>query len=1046
MKKKLIAWLLVICMAISLLPAAALADTAATSGKCGDNVTWTLSDDGTLTISGKGAMYDYDYSSYDSKETAPWSAFNYVVKKVVVKDGITKIGDGAFYSKLQLETASIPGSVKSIGNDAFSDCRNLTNITIEPGTTTIGDRAFKTCQKLTMLPIPNTVKTIGRASFGGCRGIINLVIPDSIQSIDEYAFSGTDIETVSFGKNITRIPYCAFNGAKIKDIFYSGTKEQYKAITIEDCGGGFSTATVHYNHTHNYSFAETVAPTCTEKGYDKYVCANGEFKRENYVKAKGHTEVVVPGYPATYEKEGLSDGKICSECGATLVKQSVIPVRVDYISDVYIKDLTSPQIGQKLDYDITLSTSPNANMIADGDKAPIYEWYAYNDYTGEYEPITAPNYICNSRSYRLYITMYPTEHCGFDKSTNYWLNGDLLGQTAGDMKIEQLKDKGVRIQLNFGVGRYDDAHTISTVKYTNMPSTYSIGDKVANFTPGTLKGVGEYFWYIAKLDSNENIVGMYVAKEQEATMLKAMPDLTSSDIADARKSFGTTFESDYYYALYNYQIIPVEYQFDLYVTVNVTYRNGETASVTFEGQGYDEESQPLAVSTSLVVVGLNPVPALKITTSAGHPKLSWNAVPGAAKYWIYRSTDGKNFKYYDSTTKTSYTNNSTTIGTTYYYKVKAVDSSGTTTDYSAIKSIKCTPAAPSLRISRVNGKPKLSWDAVNSATKYWIYRSTDGKNFKYYDSTTKTSYTNSGAASGTKYYYKVKAVKVVNGNNVASAYSYAKSLVCTPATPNVSITSANGKPKLSWNAVNGATKYWIYRSTDGENFKYYDSTTKTTYTNISTTVGTRYYYKVKAVVVDNGTSYASAFSIAKSLVCTPATPNVSITSANGKPKLSWNAVNGATKYWIYRSTDGENFKYYDSTTKTTYTNNSTTVGTRYYYKVKAVVVDNGTSYASAFSSAKSMVVRTAAPTLKTSAPEGTPSLSWNAVNGADKYWVYRSTDGVNFKYYDTTTKTTYTNKSVTAGTTYYYKVKAVNVVNGTSYASGFSNSVSVLVK
>ena len=93
-----------------------------------------------------------------------------------------------------------------------------------------------------------------------------------------------------------------------------------------------------------------------------------------------------------------------------------------------------------------------------------------------------------------------------------------------------------------------------------------------------------------------------------------------------------------------------------------------------------------------------------------------------------------------------------------------------------------------------------------------------------------------------------------------------------------------------------------------------------------------------------------------------------------------------------------------------------------------------------------MVVRTAAPTLKTSAPEGTPSLSWNAVNGADKYWVYRSTDGVNFKYYDTTTKTTYTNKSVTAGTTYYYKVKAVKVVNGTSYASGFSNSVSVLVK
>lgn len=638
-------------------------------------------------------------------------------------------------------------------------------------------------------------------------------------------------------------------------------------------------------------------------------------------------------------------------------EQTPVVMSVETVENIYFKNLAYPRLGQKLDYDFSITASPAAAIVAEGEKAPKIEWYGFNDYTGAYEPITDPNYICNSRSYRLYITMYPTDRYEFNNKTLYWLNGDLLGETAGDMKIEQLKDNGVRIQLNLGIGRYDSAHTISTVKYTNMPSTYGIGDQVANFTPGTLKGVGEYFWYIAKLDSNENIVGMYVAKDQEATMLKAMPDLTSSDIADARKSFGTTFESDYYYALYNYQIIPVEYQFAMYVTVNVTYRNGKTASITFEGQGYDEESQPLAVSTSFVAVGLNPVPALKITTSAGHPKLSWNTVPGAAKYWLYRSTDGKTFKYYDSTKSTSYTNNSTNIGTTYYYKIKAVDSSGTTTDYSAVKSIKCTTAAPSLSISRVNGKPKLSWKAVSGATKYWIYRSTDGKNFKYYDSTTKTSYTNSGAASGTKYYYKVKAVATVNGKSVASSYSYAKSLVCTPATPNVSITSANGKPKLSWNAVNGATKYWVYRSTDGKNFKYYDSTTKTTYTNNSTTVGTRYYYKVKAVVVDNGTSYASAFSSAKSMVVRTAAPTLKTAAPEGTPSLSWNAVNGATKYWVYRSTDGKEFKYYDSTTKTAYTNKSVDAGKTYYYKVKAVNVVNGTSYASDFSNSVSVIVK-----------------------------------------------------------------------------------------
>lgn len=172
-------------------------------------------------------------------------------------------------------------------------------------------------------------------------------------------------------------------------------------------------------------------------------------------------------------------------------------------------------------------------------------------------------------------------------------------------------------------------------------------------------------------------------------------------------------------------------------------------------------------------------PTLKITTVSGHPKIYWNSVSGATKYWIYRSTDGKNFKYYDSTTKTSYTNNATTIGKLYYYKVKAVkvvDGTNKASSYSNTKSIRCKPAAPSLSIARTNGKPQIYWNCIDSATKYWIYRSTDGVNFSYYDSTTKTSYTNKSTTKGKTYYYKVKAVKVISGNNYASAYSNTKSL------------------------------------------------------------------------------------------------------------------------------------------------------------------------------------------------------------------------------------------------------------------------------
>ena len=264
------------------------------------------------------------------------------------------------------------------------------------------------------------------------------------------------------------------------------------------------------------------------------------------------------------------------------------------------------------------------------------------------------------------------------------------------------------------------------------------------------------------------------------------------------------------------------------------------------------------------------VPVLKITTTAGKPQISWNAVDGATKYWIYRSTDGKTFKYYDSTTKTSYTNKSTSIGTTYYYKVKAVktvDGTNYTSDLSGAKSILCKPAAPTVSIYRTNGKPQLKWSAVTGATKYWIYRSTDGKTFKYYDSTTKTSYTNSGAASGKKYYYRVKAVAVVNGTNVTSANSSTKSLMTTLAKPTVSITTSNGKPKITWKAVTGADKYYVYRSTDGKNFSYYDSTTKLSYTNTGAKKNTKYYYKVKAICSAN-TNANSAYSAVVSIKAT----------------------------------------------------------------------------------------------------------------------------------------------------------------------------------
>ena len=339
-----------------------------------------------------------------------------------------------------------------------------------------------------------------------------------------------------------------------------------------------------------------------------------------------------------------------------------------------------------------------------------------------------------------------------------------------------------------------------------------------------------------------------------------------------------------------------------------------------------------------------------ITTAAGKPKLGWRAVDGADKYWIYRSTDGKNFKYYDSTTKTSYTNKATTIGTTYYYMVKAIDkdNNNKVLNTTAVKSIQCRPAAPGISIYRTNGKPQLKWKAVNGASKYWIYRSTDGESYNYYDSTTKLSYTNTGAENGTKYYYKVKAVAVVSGKNVASAYSNSKNLLTSLGAPYPNAWSEHGHIQLVWQGGGGdADKYWIYRSTDGKNFKYYAYSENGRYEDYGAKLGVTYYYKIKAICASNSNAN-SVFSKTVSVRVTPDLTDISVKLVNGKPHLSWKAPVLAEKYWIYRSTDGKNFKYYDCTTKTSYTNKATTPGVTYYYRMKSVIYYERQNIASDF--------------------------------------------------------------------------------------------------
>ena len=125
------------------------------------DITWSLSDDGTLTISGTD-MPNYDW------QASPWFSQGDKIKKIIIEDGVTRIGDHAFEYCSDLTSITIPNSVTSIGDWAFSGCSGLTSVTIPNSVTSIGYAAFSGCSGLTSVTIPNSVTSIGYAAFQNC--------------------------------------------------------------------------------------------------------------------------------------------------------------------------------------------------------------------------------------------------------------------------------------------------------------------------------------------------------------------------------------------------------------------------------------------------------------------------------------------------------------------------------------------------------------------------------------------------------------------------------------------------------------------------------------------------------------------------------------------------------------------------------------------------------------------------------------------------------------------------------------------------------------
>lgn len=224
-------------------------ETIVASGTCGDDLTWKLGNKGTLTISGTGEMYNY------SMADAPWKEQKDLISALVVENGATSIGSSTFDGYTSLKSIKLASTVKSIGNNAFSNT-GITSLDLPEGMESIGLGAFYNCEKMTELKLPESLTTLNNGAFAFCKGLTAVTLPNKITFIGALAFEEcTGLTSITIPENVTEIRnqafyYCtaltmvelpkalqtvgdnAFYETKLQDVYYAGTEEDWGKIAI----------------------------------------------------------------------------------------------------------------------------------------------------------------------------------------------------------------------------------------------------------------------------------------------------------------------------------------------------------------------------------------------------------------------------------------------------------------------------------------------------------------------------------------------------------------------------------------------------------------------------------------------------------------------------------------------------------------------------------------------------------------------------------------------------------------------------------------------
>ena len=770
-------------------------------GQCGDDLTWTLDSSGILTISGTGPMYGY------SLFKNPWcdsalrnSGISTRVKNVEISSGVTTLGAYALSACDSMVSVSLPETLLAVGEDCFFSSTALHNISIPNSVRSIGDCAFSGCNGLTRVTLGSGLKGIGSQAFNGCSSLSGIVIPEGVPAIEAFTFQDC---------------------SNLMEITIPRTVTSIGIYAFDGCYG---LSKVTFTGTRSQWNAIDM-----DDGNDPLLSANITFAGSG---------PAAPTVTAGTDSQGRPTLKWNAVSGAARYEV----YRARSRSGEYIKYST-----------VTGTSYTNTSYIEDGNTYYYKVRALKSDGTaGAWSSIVSVTYRAASTG----TLTAPTVTGGTDSQGRPTLKWD---KVAGAAKYEVYRARSRS-------GEYIKYSTVTGTSYTNTSYIengntyyYKVRALKSDGTAGAWSSIVSVTYRAASTGtlSAPTVTGGNDSQGRPTLTWKAVTGAAKYEVYRARSRSGE-------YIKYS-TVTGTSYTNTSYIEDGNTYYY-KVRALDANGTAGAWSS---IVSVSYRAASTGTLSAPTVTggnDSQGRPTLTWKVVTGAAKYEVYRSysRDGSYSKY-STQTSTAYTNSSyLTSGTTYYYKVRALDANGNAGPYSAVVSVTCRLklSAPSVTGGKDSqGRPTLKWKAVSGAAKYEVYRSTSRSGtYTKYSTQTSTSYTNSSyLTSGTTYYYKVRALGSDGSygpySSVASV-TYRATSSAVPAEVTMGKATAQGSYiTVTWDKAANAASYRVYRRVNNSSDwnVVASSVSGTSYTDWNVEPGVRYTYTVRGVAADGQT-------------------------------------------------------------------------------------------------------------------------------------------------------------------------------------------------